>query len=131
MADATDVYGQLKATGDTLKADLWQPSDLDTLKMISADLVGLNAKMLLSSAPEDKQRYGEAAARLLDHAALLALSRLNVATNDIWTALKNFFLKLIGQWQPAALPALTNMIPSLGTTGPATPPPADGSTSSS
>ncbi len=115
MADSDDVYGALVSTGNTLKADLWQPDDLKTLKMISVDLIGLNAKVLLAPNPDDKQRYAEAVMRLIDHAALLALSRLNVATNDIWTALKNFFLKLIGQWQPQLLPALNNLLPGINT----------------
>ncbi len=115
MADSTDVYGALVNTGNTLKADLWQPDDLKTLQMIAIDLVGLNAKVLICTNPEDKQRYAEAVMRLMDHSALLALSRLNVATNDIWTALKNFFLKLIGQWQPQLLPALNNMLPGINT----------------
>ena len=113
MADPTDVYGALVNTGNTLKADLWQPDDLKTLKMISEDLCGLSAKILLCTNPEDKQRYAEASMRLIDHSALLALSRLNVATNDIWTALKNFFLKLIGQWQPQLLPGLNNCLPGI------------------
>jgi hypothetical protein len=113
MADSNDVYGSLVSTGNTLKADLWQADDLKTLKMIAIDLVGLNAKALLLDNPDDKERYAQAAMRLLDHSALLALSRLNVATNDILTALKRFFLKLIGQWQPEQLPAFNGMLPGV------------------
>jgi hypothetical protein len=113
MADSNDVYGALVNTGNTLKADLWQADDLKTLKMIAGDMVGLNAKMLLATTPDDKQRYVESLMRLVDHSALLALSRLNVATNDILTALKNFFLKLIGQWQPHLLPAFNNQLPGI------------------
>lgn len=108
-----DVYSQLKASGDTLKSGLWEPSDLHTLKMIAADLSGLGAKILGAASPEDKRRCGEAAGRLVDHAALLALSRLNVATNELRSALKESFLKLVEQWQPKLLPALDNLIPSL------------------
>jgi hypothetical protein len=117
---ADNVYSQLKASGDTLKGGLWEPSDLHTLKMIAADLTGLGVKVLAATSPDDKRRYGEAAERLVDHAALLALSRLNVATNDLRSALKESFLKLVGQWQPKLLPALDNVIPSLT---PKSPPP--------
>lgn len=114
MADSviTDsVFALLRDAGTRLKADVWQPSDLGTLRLIAQDLVGLDEKAKDAAATgDDRRRYGEAAARLLDHAALLALSRMNVANNDVLEALKSYFLDLAKRALPLLLAALAKLI---------------------
>jgi len=107
MSLQDQVLEELKKTGNRLKKNLWHKEDLQTLAMIAEDLVGLNVKAGRTGTPSgDKKRYRQAAARLVDHAALLGLSRLNVANNDLLTALKEFFVMLVKQWLPKFLAAL-------------------------
>lgn len=101
-----DVATELKKTGEQLKSDLWDPADLQTLALIAADLVGLNAKMQAAANDGDRQKYREAAARLFDHVKLLALSKMNVADRDAMAALRSFLGKVLAEWVPKLLPLL-------------------------
>ncbi len=106
-----DVLRQLRRTGEQLRKDLWDSNDLKTLALIAADLAGLNEKAAQPNA--DKQKCKEAAQRLLDHAALMALSKLNVSSNDVFAALKSFFFKLVAEWLPRALPMIAGLLKGL------------------
>jgi hypothetical protein len=110
MSLEDDVLGQLKNTGEKLKKDLWDANDLLTLKLLASDLVGLNSKIQSSQTDDDRRRYRESAGRVLDHAALLALSKMNVAGNDVLAALKAFFMTLVSEWLPKLLPFLLSAL---------------------
>src|SRR5882724_7684041 len=106
MSLQDEVLDQLRQTGEKLKKDLWDANDVLTLKLLASDLVGLNSKLENAQNDDDRRRYRESAARVLDHAALLALSKMNVASNDVTAALKSFFTKLVSEWLPRLLPLI-------------------------
>jgi hypothetical protein len=110
MALKDDVLAKLKEAGDRLRKDLWHPEDLKTLAMIAEDLVGLSLKAQQANDGQKKRRYLQAAGRLADHAALLALSRLNVIQNDVAAAIKDFFLTLVKEWLPKLLAGLVGAL---------------------
>jgi hypothetical protein len=103
MSVKDDVFHALKNTGEKMKKDLWQPDDLKTLLLIANDLVGLNDKAQNAATPADRQKSLDAASGLLEHVKLLALSRINIATNDAFEALKTFFMTLVAGWLPKLL----------------------------
>ncbi len=103
MALVDEVFEQLKATGQQLKKDLWQREDLETLRLIASDLVGLNRKLETAEKESDRKRFSDAVTLTLHHAQLLALSRLNVTQNDVAEALKSFFMKVVSEWLPKLL----------------------------
>ena len=110
MALKDDVLAKLKETGERVRKDLWHPEDLKTLALIAEDLVGLNMKAGEATDPQKKKHYLQAASRLADHAALLALSRLNVVQKDVAEAIKDFFLTLVKDWLPKLLAALVGAL---------------------
>ena len=110
IASIETVFELLRKTGDHLRRHLWHPEDLETLGLIAGDLVGLDKKMRHARTLEARKRYAEASSRLLDHAALLALSRLNVAQQDVLRALRDFFFRLIEEWLPAVLSGIARAL---------------------
>jgi hypothetical protein len=110
IASIETVFELLRKTGDHLRRHLWHPEDLETLGLIAGDLVGLDKKMRHARTLEARKRYAEASSRLLDHAALLALSRLNVAHQDVLRALRDFFFRLIEEWLPGVLSGIARAL---------------------
>jgi hypothetical protein len=110
VAPIETVFELLRKTGDHLRRHLWHPDDLETLASIAGDLVGLDAKMRRARTAEHRRRYAEASSRLLDHAALLALSRMNVAQQDVLRALRDLFFRLIEEWLPAVLSSIAKAL---------------------
>ncbi|MBX3190086.1 MAG: hypothetical protein KF819_23875 [Labilithrix sp.] len=109
MADndlTLQVTTTLRDAGKQLKADLWKAEDEAFLKARAADLIGLNAKAAAADTEAKKKAYLAAAADTVNHVKLMALIRMEVATQNILDTLGKFFLDKV-------VPALLGLLPKL------------------
>jgi len=106
-SELTDQVKQaLKEAGAELKSDIWKPEDEAFLLARAADLVGLNKKVELATTPAKRAAYQAAAQDVVNHVKLVALIRLEVATQHILDALGRFFTTVL-------LPRLVQLLPAL------------------
>ncbi len=95
MSLQDDVCQVLHNTGAILKKDLWGPNDVKILAQHSRDLVGLQAKAQATTDPQTRAQYQFAARMVVDHVAMIALTRMHVAQQHVAEALEKLFWEVV------------------------------------
>jgi hypothetical protein len=90
-----------RVTGSSCDDDLRQQ-----LQLIAEDLATQDRLMRAASSDAEKRKHREAAARIVDHAASMALSKANVANNEA----RELFLKFAREALPKLLPLLITVL---------------------
>lgn len=95
MALEDQVYEALVQAGTDIKSDLWTKEDSELLRQRAKDLVGLQLKVQNATDPQKKVEYQTAAKLIVNHVAMLTLTRLHVAQQHIAEALEKLFWQVL------------------------------------
>jgi hypothetical protein len=109
MAIADDVQQALTNAGNALKNDLWEASDAAFLAARALDLVGLEEGAASAEEPTKKAAYLAAAQDTVNQVKLLALMRMEAASQHVVDAVENFFVEKVIPLLIRLLPALVGM----------------------
>ena len=94
MALTDDIFSAIKDAGAKILAN-FDSGDQAQLQMFASDLVDLHNEAVQATGDTVKQAKAEAAKRIIDQAAELALSRINQIDDGAFDTLKKTFIQIV------------------------------------